>query len=68
MTHTEFRDLLKRADLTFPLFRRLTGLSRSGAYGMGRDWPVPQYAVTIAEVWYRLDGPKRQELLKAIER
>ena len=67
MTFTEFRDLLKRVGLDFPTFRKLTGLSRSGAYGMGRDWNVPQYAITLAEAWYLMDGPTRDKLLKAIE-
>lgn len=57
---------MDRSGISFPLLRRLTGLSRSGAYGMGRDFPVAQYAVTIMEAWYLMDGPKRQELLKAI--
>ena len=68
MEFDEFRALLERAGLNFLTFRRLTGLSRSGAYGMGRDWPVPQYAITVAQAWYLMDGPTRDKLLEAISK
>ena len=58
---------MARADIDLTLFTKLTGYHRKHAIMLGHYRPVPQAARTIVEAYYLMDGPKRQELLKAIE-
>ena len=48
-------------------FRRLTGLSRSGFYGIGSEWPVQGWQVALVTAWYLMDGPTRERLLEEVK-
>lgn len=66
MNREQFRDRLSQAEIRLPLLARLTGYDEGYVTTLGRDRPVGRHILTIVEAWYLMDGPKRQELLKAI--
>ena len=68
MNRDEFRERLKAADIRLPQLAQLAGFNRDYVTTLGRDRPVPRHIRFIVEAWYLMDGPKRQELLKAIEK
>ena len=67
MDRTQFRERMARADIDLTLLTKLTGYNRKHAIMLGARRPVPRSAVAIVEAYYLMDGPKRHELLKAIE-
>lgn len=66
MNREQFRALLERANMDMPMLRRLTGYNPDYATTLGKRRPVPRSILALVEAWYLMDGPKRQELLKAI--
>lgn len=67
MDRQQLRSLMDKADIGRPMLVRLTGFHKDHITRLGRDAPVPRTVQTILEAWFLMDGPKRQELLKAIE-
>lgn len=67
MNKDEFRASLSRAGLTRKQFAHISGFHPDYVGDLGRR-PVARHVKALVEAIYLLDGPKRQELLKAIER